>query len=146
MPQDPHRTQLSPSEEIQFQDWYKKISQQKRLAVSPDASEQYYDYRGFWKEGLTTPSGDDHFTDKFKQPGHPTFSDESQYSNDKTKGGKWTRDANNEWYFNHSDYTGQYNDRTKEYLKGTGEHSIYKGDTTKNYTKEQLYIKVANTF
>lgn len=28
-----------------------------------------------------------HFTDEFKLPGHPTFSNESKYSNSKTLGG-----------------------------------------------------------
>lgn len=30
-----------------------------------------------------------HYTDKYKKPNHPTFSDESIYSNEQTPGGKW---------------------------------------------------------
>ena len=45
--------------------------------------------------------GDQHFTDEFKLPTHPTFSDESIYSNETTKGGHWNGDKfqPSEWNF-----------------------------------------------
>lgn len=64
-----------------------------------------YDMQGFFLSG-DRRSSNGHFTDRFKKPCHPTFSDESIY-NDKTKGiigGHWYGETfipsfyNNEWY------------------------------------------------
>ncbi len=83
------RTRLSPSEERAFQAWVKanKIT---------DVDQAPYDYRGYWKEHGNKPVkfGVDHFTDTYKQHGHPTFSQESQYSRGPSDGGLWvgTRD------------------------------------------------------
>lgn len=71
-------TALSPDEETEFQQWAKanKIGD----ANDPQA---FYDYRGYWKEkgGEPITWGVDHFPDTYKQPGHETFSVESQYAN-----------------------------------------------------------------
>lgn len=40
--------------------------------------ESFYDYYGAWKAGVE-PNEDQHWTDLFKLPGHPTFSTESMY-------------------------------------------------------------------
>jgi hypothetical protein len=76
----PYTTQLSPAEEIQFQQWIKanKIPWQD----SPTAD---YDMRGYWK---AQQSGDPnakqganlHFPDTYKTPYHRSFSNESKYA------------------------------------------------------------------
>ena len=87
MPQDlTHdlNTELSPSEEAAYQDWVKTQGME-----NPTYD---YDLRGAWKEmmsGGAQRSSNAHFTDKYKKPNHPTFSDQSQYSNMFVKGGHW---------------------------------------------------------
>lgn len=79
-------TELSPSEEEQFQAW----ARANRIKDANDPAANY-DYRGFWKEsgGAKVRFGVDHFPDKFKQHGHETFSVESQYSRGAGDGGRW---------------------------------------------------------
>lgn len=80
-------TRLSPAEEAAFQQW----ARQNRIP-DVDAPESRYDYRGFWRasKGVPHPPGtEEHFPDTFKQHGHPTFSQESQYSRGAWDGGKW---------------------------------------------------------
>jgi hypothetical protein len=133
-----YRTNLSPSEEIAFKVWYDQVSNYKKLNKDPDYSNQNYDYRGFWKNekelrnNILQENTDAHFIDKYKTPGHPTFSNESMYSNDKTPGGSWSQDKNNNWYFTHSPYTANYANKTFKYLEGTGETSILNNDTIRN--------------
>lgn len=50
--------------------------------------EEDYDLRGAYLNGFKPGSG--HGTDQFKKPNHPTFSEESQYSNLLHRGGRWT--------------------------------------------------------
>ena len=130
------RTQLTPEEEKAFKDWYSKLSTYKGLSENPDSEEQQYDYRGYWKnenrEGILGADPEAHFIDKYKQPGHPTFSTESQYSTGQTPGGEWSTDEYGTWYFNHSPYTAKDLAKTQEYLRGTGEYSI------NPYTEEVL--------
>lgn len=79
-------TALTPEQEQQFQAWASENG--IRDVNNPKA---FYDYRGFWLENGDTPvrGGVDHFPDKFKQHGHPTFSVESQYSKGPADGGRW---------------------------------------------------------
>lgn len=80
------RTALSPAEEAQFKAW----AAQNRIA-DVDQTGSFYDYRGYWKEHGNTPIrfGVDHFTDAYKQHGHPRFSAESNYSRGLFDGGQW---------------------------------------------------------
>lgn len=83
--QDPYQTKLSSKEEVLYQKW--KSTLPKNLQYEGD-----YDLRGLWKENpQVKPSANLHFTDKYKKPNHPTFSNESIYFNDSTKkfAGKW---------------------------------------------------------
>lgn len=76
-----YNTALAPQEEKQFQEWATKNN---RLRDTYD-----YDMRGAWKDGASQ-GGNGHFSDKFKKPNHPTFSDQSQYNGvDGYQGGKW---------------------------------------------------------
>lgn len=77
-------TSLSPLEELMFQRWL----QQNKITDS-DNPQSHYDYRGFFKSGQDYSEGS-HFPDTFKQHGHPTFSDESQYATPfDPQGGIW---------------------------------------------------------
>jgi len=77
-------TQLSPEMENQYKFWMAQNS------INPDKN---YDMRGFYLGGLlndplaqTEVNQSDtqiHFPDKWKLPSHPTFSQESIYSNSK---------------------------------------------------------------
>ena len=118
-------------DERDFQDWYARVSEHKGLNPDPDDGNQYYDYRTFWKENpdgmadkMLTDDADAYFTDRYKLPGHPTFSNESMYSNDETPGGSWEIHEG-KWYFSPSDYTRTYLDRTLNYLAGDKENGIY---------------------
>lgn len=128
-----YTTKLNPKEEFEFRQWYKKLADKKGLNPNFDAEDHYYDYRGFWKnedrDAILNDDPNVHFTDRYKKPGHPTFSNESIYSKGNTIGGNWVQDKNGNWLFNHSDYTKQYKDKTKEYLRGTGEGYIIDRDT-----------------
>ena len=84
-------TRLSPQDEAQFQSWARANG-----VRDVDDPRSRYDYRGYWKRiasqgGQQTKMYDDglHFTDQFKQHGHPTFSVESQYSAGPHDGGRW---------------------------------------------------------
>ena len=121
----------SDKDEADFRDWYARVSEYKGLNPDPDDGNQYYDYRTFWKENpdgmadkMLTDDADAHFTDRYKLPGHPTFSNESMYSNDETPGGSWER-KDGKWYFTPSDYTRTYLDRTLYYLAGDKDNGIY---------------------
>lgn len=91
-----------------------------------DLREQY-DYVGYLnKYGTINPTDTEtgHYTDEFKLPGHPTFSDESIYSNQNTRGGHWNGNK-----FEHSDWTMKHSDETNEYLKFADPNVVatYKG-------------------
>lgn len=127
-----YTTILTVNEEKQFKDWYSKVAKHKNLNPNPDADGQDYDYRGYWKnedrDDILGSNPNAHFPDKYKQPTHPTFSNESIYSNDKTPGGTWVRDKGT-WLFKHNKFTARQADRTANYLNGTGEGFILDTDT-----------------
>ena len=69
-------TQLTADEERRFREWAARNN-----VRDVDRPDSYYDYRGFWKQmpSARIRGGIDHFPDTYKQHGHPTFSNESQY-------------------------------------------------------------------
>ena len=127
-----YTTTLTVNEEKQFKDWYSKVAKHKNLNPNPDADGQDYDYRGYWKnedrDDILSSNPNAHFPDKYKQPTHPTFSNESIYSNDKTPGGTWVK-GKGTWLFKHNKFTARQADRTADYLNGTGEGFILGTDT-----------------
>ena len=131
-PKRKYTTKLTADEEKQFQDWYSKVAKYKNLNPNPDADGQDYDYRGYWKnedrDGILGSNPNAHFTDKYKQPSHPTFSNESQYSSKETPGGQWVK-GKGTWLFKHNKFTARQADRTADYLNGTGEGFILGTDT-----------------
>jgi hypothetical protein len=83
--------QARKSEEPAFREWYGQYSKATGSSPNPDDPAHYYDYRGFWKEdrGRTPLSSGMHLPDKYKLPGHPTFSNESKYATPGTPAGRW---------------------------------------------------------
>ena len=76
-----YETKLSPQEESAFKVWKSKYA--------PNDSGQDYDLRGAFKAGLK-PGANGHFSDRFKKPNHPTFSNESQYAKERPElAGRW---------------------------------------------------------
>lgn len=81
------KTVLNKKNEEKFQNWYKNVSTILNIDSDPDNPFHAYDYRGYWLENrnkdidYTQPNF--HFTDKYKQPTHETFSIESQYAKKK---------------------------------------------------------------
>lgn len=113
------------------------------LQVAPYLSQDVYslnptyDYKGFfndnpeeaWKQiELLKQNKEAHFIDKFKRPNHPTFSDESIYSDAVTPGGHWTGNDKEGWIFNHSPYTAKHYIETTDYLRNTGEGHELNGE------------------
>lgn len=125
-------------DEDNFRWWYSRMSKYKGLNPDPDDIEQYYDYRGFWREdpkraeSMLRMDATQHFVDKWKYPGHPTFSNESIYSNDRTPGGSWV-EHEGKFYYKPSFYTSGYLDRTREYLRGTDEGIAIEGENGTEY-------------
>lgn len=88
---DRYNTTLTPEEEAKFQTWAASLGKQ--------GSSYDYDLRGAFKAGAGQ-SANGHFTDQFKKPNHPTFSDQSQYSGaDGNEGGKWAKLPDGTWSF-----------------------------------------------
>ena len=119
--------------EEDFQRWYAKIAEYKGLNPDPDDENQYYDYRTYWLENpeaarrMLEDDPEAHFTDRYKYPGHPTFSDESMYSDEEYPGGHWET-VDGVGYYVPSEYTKSYVDRTIEYLAGQNEGVYIDGE------------------
>lgn len=65
-------TPLSPQEERLYQAWKAKYA--------PKDSGADYDLRGAYKAGLSPDPQTGHWSDRYKKPNHPTFSDQSLYA------------------------------------------------------------------
>jgi GH18 family chitinase len=89
----PETTSLSPAENDAFQQWVRDSG-----IRDLDHPLSLYDYRGLWKDagGPDAPLYDPkkHGTDRYKQHGHMTFSNESKYAppND-PRAGRWEGDV-----------------------------------------------------
>ena len=119
--------------EEDFQKWYARVAEHKGLNPDPDDENQYYDYRTYWLENpeaarkMLEDDPEAHFTDRYKYPGHPTFSDESMYSDEEHPGGHWET-VDGVGYYVPSEYTKSYVDRTIEYLAGQNEGVYIDGE------------------
>lgn len=81
-PRKAYDTQLSPDEEFAYRAWMLSIGHtpQAGFAVDDNFTGQNYDYRGYFKKYGPVKLGEqDHLTDEFKLPTHPSFSNESIY-------------------------------------------------------------------
>lgn len=91
-----YNTHLTPEQEKAFQLWAINMSNKLGRDVLNDLYD--YDMKGAFLDGLT-PNGNLHWSDKFKKPNHPTFSEYSIYNNvDGYKGGVWSTDGNTTTY------------------------------------------------
>jgi hypothetical protein len=87
---DKYNTPLSLKEEQMFLNWATRAGKMKDLFD--------YDVRGAWKAGQVQ-QGEEHGTDLFKKPNHPTFSNESMYHSPETPGGQWGGDEKKGWTY-----------------------------------------------
>lgn len=104
-----------------YYDWARNTS--SNLGIS--FIDPTYDYRAYYNSVTPyeralirfAPQGT-HFTDIGKTPKHPTFSNESKYSNDKTSGGTWNGNVfvPNIWQFGNNG-----NSRRNKYMNNSGE-------------------------
>jgi hypothetical protein len=104
-----------------YYDWARNTS--SNLGIS--FIDPTYDYRAYYNSITPyeralirfAPQGT-HFTDIGKTPKHPTFSNESKYSNDKIPGGTWNGNVfvPNIWQFGNSG-----NSRRNKYMNNSGE-------------------------
>lgn len=85
-----YNTELTPSEETDFSKWAAEESQRQGRDILNDMGA--YDVKGFWKSGdYKKMDSDNHGTDTWKKPNHPTFSNQSRYHGaDGWYGGNWT--------------------------------------------------------
>lgn len=92
-------TRLGPEQERAYAEWLAALSRVK----GHDAGRDLYDYdlRGAFASGVQA-DGRGHFTDEFKKPNHPTFSNESRYSSPRSPGGQWVETGDGRWGFNAS--------------------------------------------
>lgn len=86
MPTANDTTQLTPEMEVAFRAWAENNG--IRDVDMPDSN---YDYRGAWLAGMQA-GPDAHWPDTFKQHGHETFSNESQYAGGPYDAGHWEGD------------------------------------------------------
>lgn len=110
-----------------FKDWWKKLSNKKgrewMKEINPKDSSNDYDYEMFFNKrpdlanAMLNDDPHAHFNDIGKRQHHPTFSTESAYSTKDTPGGEWTKDKDENWSFEHSEYTLKNSDKTEAYLE-----------------------------
>ena len=73
-----------------FNKCYAAVAEANNLSPNPDDPEHYYDYRGYFKEHNNAAEEiKGHFDDKYKLPGHETFSIESKYYKPGMMAGHW---------------------------------------------------------
>lgn len=86
-----------------YDDWATRLQKVRGIDVKTDDT---YDYRGFYNDPKSNPYGvlygdtRSHFTDKYKTPKHPTFSNQSIYSNLAYPGGVWGMFDGRDAYYN----------------------------------------------
>jgi hypothetical protein len=113
-----------------YLDWLEHVKRW-RPGIEEDinAVEPTYDYEGFFNDNpdyawsMLNGDTEAHFTDKFKKPNHPTFSDESIYSTPETPGGHWHENyaGSGKWVYEPSEFTKKNYESTRRYLENSGE-------------------------
>lgn len=81
------QTPIPAQRQPEFDSWV----QQNQIS-DLDHPDSHYDYRGAFMAGVQPDPSSGHWPDTFKQPGHPTFSTESQYAAGRTDAGTWDGD------------------------------------------------------
>jgi len=90
---DRYNTPLNKKEQKAFDEWVAEESKRRGRNILMDKGA--YDVQGFWKSGdYKNMDEDNHGTDTWKKPNHPTFSNQSKYHGvDGFYGGNWTQEA-----------------------------------------------------
>lgn len=70
-----------------FEEYYKTIPELKNDTSNYDLRAAYQNLP--YEDLKAFAEGDAHLPDTYKLPTHPSFSEESIYSNDKVRGGRW---------------------------------------------------------
>jgi hypothetical protein len=88
-----YNTPLTEREQKRFDKWATKESERQGRDIMMDKGA--YDIQGFWRAGdWKRMDADNHGTDTWKKPNHPTFSTLSRYHGaDGMYGGNWTKEA-----------------------------------------------------
>ena len=88
-----YNTPLTKEEKIEYDAWVAAESKRQGRDITWDLGT--YDIQGFWKSGdHKKMDKDNHGSDKWKKPNHPTFSNQSKYHNvDGYVGGTWAEDG-----------------------------------------------------
>lgn len=76
---------------MNYKEWLKLKSQSENRDVSRDSDN--YDIEKYHKESGDAANQSGHSPDAYKKPNHPTFSQESAYSNPLQSGGTWSQDG-----------------------------------------------------
>lgn len=112
----PYDTRLSNQDEAAFQAWRAKLPPN----LQDDSN---YDLRGAFKANAQE-AGNGHLPDTFKKPNHPTFSNESRYSNTNTPGGEWVQTGpptpqmpEGTWAFKASAFVAKQHPELPDYFK-----------------------------
>lgn len=93
-----YNTPLTPEERKGLYQFLMDLSMQERRNAYSDLND--YDMAGAYLAGAMEPGGNGHFTDEWKKPNHPTFSQESRYNGvDGYSGGVWAEDGSGETTF-----------------------------------------------
>jgi len=102
-----YNTPLTEEEKIKYDAWVTSESKRQGRDITMDLGA--YDIQGFWKSGdYMKMDEDNHGSDKWKKPNHPTFSNQSKYHNiDGYTGGTWAEDGG----YTPSEYTRELYDK-----------------------------------
>ena len=73
---------------MNYNDWLKLKSQSENRDVSKDSKD--YNIEDYQRETGDAANQSGHSPDTYKKPNHPTFSDQSKYSNPLQQGGSWS--------------------------------------------------------
>lgn len=134
-----------PEENMSLIQFMKYISDTGRMSDDYDYESFFNDkdlFKKWLKYELSNPMKA-HFSDKYKKPNHITFSEESIYSNEKTKGGRWLNE-DGKMYFIPTDLNIKNaggEDKLREYFK------INEPNVTLSFPdNDTLYMKKGGTF
>lgn len=82
---------------LSFENWYKTVPEEKNDTTHYSLREAYDNLPYEEMEKFST-SNEVHLPDTYKLPTHPSFSNESKFSNEDTPGGRW-EERDGEWHF-----------------------------------------------
>lgn len=117
-----------------YLDWIDRVKEWRPgIEEDIESDDPTYDYEGFFNEdpeyawAMLEGDSEAHFTDKYKRPNHPTFSEESIYSSPETPGGKWLKTNEGNWVYKPAVTTEEATRNTLEYLADSGEGYVGEG-------------------